>query len=271
MSEQKQIEEVLRFSKANSKLEKLYKVKELKPYLIGKRKIYSCDILSGWSCPAAHDCKSKVIIDAKTGGRKIQDGKHTQFRCFSASNESLYSNIYNLRKHNFDLIRTTLGYGIQKTKELILRSIPANAGIIRPNVAGDMMSLNYFKSWIEVIKARPDILFYAYTKQINLWIKLKDEIDKLPNFCLTGSFGGTHDDLLIKHGLRSVKVVYSEYEAKKLKLPIDNDDSHASRPSLRNQSYALLIHNQGPKGSRHAKRWAKIKKNKSFNGYSKKK
>lgn len=247
----------LHFSQANAKLEKLYAVRELKPYLFPKKKVYSFDLLSGHSCPSAKECQS-FAMETKDGLR-IQDGKFTEFRCFSASNEAVYKNVYNLRKRNLDKIRELLGLGIDKIKDCLLENIPKNAGIIRPHVAGDYFVKNYLKAWIEVIKERKDILFYSYTKQLKLWVDLKDEIDKLPNFCLTASYGGHSDFLIEKYGLRNVRVVYSQYQARKLKLPLDHDDSHACRPSLKNKDFLLMIHGVGPKGSKHAKAWQRIK------------
>ena len=76
---------------------------ELSEYLTDKRKVYSLDLLSGYSCPFAESCLSKAVVQPN-GKRKIQDGHKTQFRCFSASQEVQYTNVYNLRKHNFDLL-----------------------------------------------------------------------------------------------------------------------------------------------------------------------
>ena len=78
---------MLKFSKANAKTEALKQVDELKPYLEGKQKIYSLDLLSGYSCPFAEKCLSKATVDKATGKRKIKDGPYTAFRCFSASQE----------------------------------------------------------------------------------------------------------------------------------------------------------------------------------------
>jgi hypothetical protein len=74
----------------------------------------------------------------------------------------------------------------------------------------------------------------------------------LDNFVLTASYGGRADHMISELGLRSTTVVYSEAEAEKLGLEIDHDDSHAARPSLRNQDFALLIHGTQPKGSEAA-------------------
>ena len=51
---------MLKFSKANAKLESLHDVPELGRWLLNGRKVYSLDLLSGWSCPFASACLSKV-------------------------------------------------------------------------------------------------------------------------------------------------------------------------------------------------------------------
>ena len=58
--------------------------------------------------------------------------------------------------------------------------------------------------------------------------------------------------MIAEHSLRSAKVVFSEPEAVELGLDIDHDDSHAARPSLKNQDFALLIHGTQPKGTEAA-------------------
>ena len=53
---------MLKFSKANAKTQALANDAELAEYLQGNRKIYSLDLLSGWSCPHAKDCLSKAVV-----------------------------------------------------------------------------------------------------------------------------------------------------------------------------------------------------------------
>ena len=59
--------------------------------------------------------------------------------------------------------------------------------------------------------------------------------------------GPIDDELIEAENLRSAKVIFSEDEASY--MDIDHDDSHAARPSLKNQDFALLIHGTQPKGS----------------------
>jgi hypothetical protein len=254
---------MLKFSKANAKTQALKNDSELADYLTGNRKIYSLDLLSGWSCPHAKDCLSKAIITDE-GKRKIKDGRHTQFRCFSASQEVQYTNVYNSRKHNFDLLRK-LSCG--EMVDMINQSLPTNAGIVRIHVAGDFFSQQYMEAWYTVALLNPKILFYAYTKSLRFWLAI-NEFPILHNFVLTASYGGTHDHIIDEFNLRSTKVVFSEAEAEELGLAIDHDDSHAAKPSLRDNSFALLIHGTQPAGSEAS---TALKKLKGKGSYSRKK
>jgi len=236
---------MLKFSNANAKTKALANDSELAEYLTDKRKIYSLDLLSGHSCPFAHECHSKAV-QLSNGKRKIQDGKHTKFRCFSASQEVQYTNVYNLRKHNFDTLRKENHEDMVK---LINGSLPENAGIVRIHVAGDFFSLPYMHAWYTVAALNPNVLFYAYTKSLRYWVGGINELPILHNFVLTASYGGRDDHMIDEFNLRSAKVVFSEAEAAELGLEIDHDDSHAAKPTLRDQSFALLIHGTQPKGS----------------------
>lgn len=231
------------FSKANAKLEALYDVPELEQWLEGKRKVYSFDLLSGWSCPQAKDCLSKVVQIGDS--RKIKDGADCQFRCFSASQEATFPSAYNKRKANFDHMRS-----LKTSHDManaIAEAMPKNLGICRIHVAGDFFNEEYFKAWQAVAYVNPTRLFYAYTKSLNYWVKLRDHLPA--NFVLTASRGGRLDHMINLYNLRESKVVFSEAEADALGYEIDHTDEHAAIPSIRDESFALLIHGVQPKGS----------------------
>jgi len=254
---------MLKFSKANAKTQALKNDSELADYLTDNRKIYSLDLLSGYSCPYAEKCLSKAVVQPD-GKRKIKDGKKTEFRCFSASQEVQYTNVYNSRKHNFDLLRN-LRYN--DMYELINSSLPKNAGIVRIHVAGDFFNDEYMHAWYTVALNNPRTLFYAYTKSLRFWLSV-NEFPILHNFVLTASYGGRDDHMIDQFNLRSAKVVFSEAEAEELGLAIDHDDSHAAKPSLRDNSFALLIHGTQPAGSEAS---TALKKLKGKGSYSRKK
>jgi len=255
---------MLKFSLANAKIEALKQVDELQPYLTDKRKVYSLDLLSGYSCPFAKECLSKAVVQSD-GRRKIKDGKDTEFRCFSASQEVQYTNVFNLRKHNFDLLRYS------DNKDLLLMdSMPKDAGIVRIHVAGDFFNSEYMWAWWLTASENPSTLFYAYTKSLRYWVDIVNEMPILNNFILTASYGGSNDYMIDEHNLRSTKVVFSEAEAEELGLEIDHDDSHAARPSLRDKDFALLIHGTQPKGSTAADALKVLKRDKVRHSYSRK-
>lgn len=253
---------MLKFSKANAKLEALYDVEELQVWLENDRKVYSFDLLSGWSCPFAKDCLSKVYeIDNR---KKLIDGKDCKFRCFSASQEVAFPHVYKSRKNNFNTIRR------MKTDEMvkeITHAIPKNLGICRIHVAGDYFNQAYFDAWRIIAQNHPDRLFYAYTKSICYWLETKGVIPH--NFILTASRGGRFDEMIDRFKLREAVVVYSEDEAKNLGLEIDHDDSHAAVPLWKNNSFALLIHGIQPAGSRAAEAVKVLRKNNVRFSYSK--
>lgn len=227
----------LKFCKGNAKLDKT---------------IYTFSLPAGYTCPGANECKSRVkLVDGKL---TVVDGPKTKFRCFAASQEVLYQNTYRARQHNMDLLK---GLTVGGMRELINRSLPKKAKVIRVHVSGDFFSQSYFDAWMEVAEDNPDRLFYAYTKSLNYWVNYAKRHDFPANFILTASMGGRFDSLIPQHDLRYAKVVYSESEANKLGLPIDHDDSHAYKDG---PSFALLLHGVQPKGTEAAKALVKLKK-----------
>jgi hypothetical protein len=252
---------MLKFSIANSKIKALQQVKELQKYLVG-RKVYSLDLLSGWSCPFAKDCLAKVhVIDGK---KKLIDGKETKFRCFSASQEVVFPGVYNLRKGNFDAVRK-----LSKDQIVLMLNsfMPKNLGICRICVGGDMYSQSYFDSWIEVANMNPDRLFYAYTKSLPYWVARQDNIPD--NLILTASYGGRYDSMIEEYGLRNARVVFSEQEAFELDLPIDHTDEFAANPANKNINFSLILHGIQPQDSKASQAIKELKKNKVKFSYNK--
>ena len=253
------------FSEANAKIEALAEVESLKKYLEGK-KVYSFDLLSGYSCPFAKECLSKAVEDSQ-GKRTIKDGPDTKFRCFSASQEVQYTGVYNRRKNNLDNLR---GLDTLELVKEILAAMPKDLGVCRIHVAGDFFNEKYFLAWLAIAKLFPTKLFYAYTKSLKYWVNNRELVDSLPNFILTASYGGRDDAMIAEHSLRASKVVFSESEAESLGLTIDHDDSHAADPELKNQDFALLIHGTQPKGSEASEALQLLRKNKVKHSYSRK-
>jgi len=202
-----------------------------------KPKVHTFSLPSGWTCPFALDCLSKA--DRHTG--KITDGKDTEYRCFSATDEARSSNARKQRWRNFDALRHL---DTDAMADILEASLPSDCEICRAHVGGDFFNQAYFDAWMEVARRRPNVLFYAYTKSIPYWIASRADIPD--NFILNGSKGGRADNLLHEYSLKVAEVVFSLEEADAKGLEIDHDESHAMRDT---GNFALLIHGTQPKGS----------------------
>ena len=68
---------------------------------------------------------------------------------------------------------------------------------IRIHDAGDFFSYDYALIWLRIAEANPNINFYAYTKEVELFkIRLKNLLPN--NFIVIYSFGGKQDHLIDK-------------------------------------------------------------------------
>lgn len=225
------------FSMANTKTQRLTLVEELQEYIEG-RKVYGLSTLAGHTCPGAELCLAKVIIE--NNKRRIKDGPKQKFRCYSASMEAIRKNVYNKHKENSDIIRKARNASV--LRDILDSYMPKNLGICRMHPDGDTQSQKEFDAWIGLANRHPDRLFYGYTKSLHYWVKRLFAIPD--NMVLTASYGGKYDHLIERHNLRWSKVIFHPSEAGD--LDIDHDDSHAARPDLRDDNFAILLHGIQP-------------------------
>ena len=227
------------------------------------------DLPAGKVCPGALNCHSWANVD-KDGKRSIKDGKFTEFRCYAASQEVLYTALFQKRQYNLNLILEALKEDKDKnslfsTVSLILRSIEKyetkNIKKVRIHSSGDFFNMAYLDAWLAVAKIKPHLKFYCYSKSLNLFLNKKLS----SNFYLTCSMGGLYDHLIKDNFKRYAVVVYSKSEAYTLGLlhhgkgyKIDKDDSSC----FKNAPFALLLHGSQPKGSTASKALQAIKKDK---------
>ena len=238
---------MLHFSNGNAKLT--------------KRLIFS--LPAGSTCPGALQCFSKAVVDA-TGKRSIQDGPKTEFRCFAASSEVQYDAVYSNRQDNFETIREALKSGncANLINNAIQKARKKTTKLVRIHESGDFFNAAYLQAWIMVAQVNPDLKFYAYSKNLPLFVGLE-----LPsNFYLTASYGGKFD-YLIDEGVftRYSKVFMTEDDANRAGLEVDHDDSHCFGAG----PFALLVHGTQPKGSEWGKAIRARRTAGQFGGYSK--
>ena len=231
--------ELLKMSKENKKL----------------KKTLIFDLPAGKTCPMANECKSFVVMNAK-GKTELKDGKNNIFRCYAASQENQYPNVYKARKYNHDLILKSLmnDNGIKSnTIDLVNKSIEKhinnNIDKVRIHSSGDFFNGEYLRAWLTVARSIPQLKFYCYSKSLHLF---GTNVSIPENFFLTASLGGKRDDLIHKgYFKRWAIVVNSEAEAIKKGIEhigkpykIDKDDSSCFKPD----PFALLIHGPQKKG-----------------------
>lgn len=219
---------------------------------------------AGKTCPGAMFCKSFAVVDSN-GKRKIQDGEHTEFRCFAASSEVQYDAVYHNRANNLQMIVDAIRDG--SAADLIHTSIQQfrtkKTKLVRIHESGDFFSGAYLDAWIEVAHRNPDLKFYCYSKSLQLFLNFK-----LPaNFYMTASYGGKWDHL-IDEGFftRYAKVFMTDDDANRAGLEVDHDDSHC----FGDKPFALLVHGTQKVGSEWGKAIRARRANKQFSGYSKK-
>ena len=218
------------------------------------KSIATFSLPAGHSCPFAKECMSKA--NRLTG--KVIDGQHCKFRCFAASQEALYPSVRKARWHNFELLKSASS--VEKTTQIIQASLPRGNAFIRVHVSGDFFSEKYFLGWVNTAMNNPATTFYGYTKATPFLVEYKKYLPK--NFRFTASKGGTCDNLIAKHKLRSAEVVFSVNEATEKGLEIDHDDSHAITAD---KSFALLLHGTQPAGTAANVAWQQIKR--TIGGY----
>lgn len=232
----------LTFSPANTKTKKLAKALGLKP-----SQVWGFSLPAGWTCPGADRCLSKA--DPDTG--KITDGKHCEFRCFAASMESIYPATRNMVWRNYEALCAVGLTDHQAMADLILRDLPANAKAVRVHVSGDFFNDRYIHAWVIVAESRPDVVFYAYTKNLIAFLPFATLDAIPPNLRITYSDGGKWDNVAAECGaFPTAYVVHSPDDAARRGLPIDHNDTMAYRAT---EDFALLIHGPQPKGTPAAK------------------
>jgi len=75
---------------------------------------------------------------------------------------------------------------------------------VRIHDSGDFFSREYLDGWIQLAWYFPEILFYAYTKEISMMEEAKSDLP--PNFLICYSMGGRQDDLIDPETMRHADV-----------------------------------------------------------------
>lgn len=91
---------------------------------------------------------------------------------------------------------------VQAELQIDLLSIPKSIKQVRIHDSGDFYCLEYMRTWVEVARQMPNLVFYCYTKMILDYIRCHDLGYIPPNMHIVQSIGGKQDahiDLLLPH------------------------------------------------------------------------
>jgi hypothetical protein len=217
--------------------------KQLLTFGDGNAKLYGIHTLtlpSGKTCGGAKDCLAMAV--RRNGKTKLVRGKDCKFTCYQASLESIFPTLFNLAHRNLELLKAAKT--VEAMGKLIHDSLPKQARIIRIHPGGDFFSEEYFMAWINVALNNKNLLFYAYSKSVHIYKKLKHLVPS--NLVITCSLGGKYDNLITK-SMKTCEVVFSPEEAVAKGIPIDHDDSFAYSVGVKR--FATLLHGKQQAGS----------------------
>lgn len=112
--------------------------------------------------------------------------------CYARTGTYRFSNVLKAHTTNLEATLNDLnGWKNEVIEEL--KALKFRSGkSVRIHDAGDFYSLEYLKAWVEIAAATPDVLFYAYTKEV----QMVKQITLSPNFVVLFSKGGRQDHLI---------------------------------------------------------------------------
>lgn len=114
--------------------------------------------------------------------------------CYARTGAYRFSNVLARHQANLRFVLEDLaGWEEAMTKELEARRFVGKW--IRIHDAGDFFSDEYTLAWLRIIRAHPQVAFYAYTKEFERFERLVTP-NRPKNFKWCYSYGGKHDNLL---------------------------------------------------------------------------
>ncbi len=166
-----------------------------------------------WSIPAL-SAKSEVAGFIKT----CPNAGVCAALCYARNGRYRFSNVAKAHTRNLDTyLINREGWVEQLTAELQARRfrptgkphaftwpvrddfswwIESGGRAVRIHDAGDFFDDEYFRDWLRAAAATPDVLFYAYTKQVSSYKAAEAEGLVPSNFVIIFSMGGKQDHLV---------------------------------------------------------------------------
>ncbi len=157
-------------------------------YLTQNRKMKAIEdgLVYNWGLPA---------FRSRSGFKTCPKAKLCVSGCYARSGGYLFKHTVNKYEQRLALSQSPNFIKTLCEEIDIIRARAKKKGkqsYIRIHDSGDFYSPGYLNRWLSIIKAFPDVVFYAYTKEIALF-----KAQQLPqNFKVIYSFGGKEDYLI---------------------------------------------------------------------------
>jgi Gene product 88 len=183
--------------------------------------------------------------------------------CYARSGTYQFSNVKAAHLRNLEATLDNLGDWMDSVIEELRAPRFRGGKAVRIHDAGDFYSLDYLLAWCEIAVRTKDVLFYAYTKEV----EMVKSIDLPDNFVVLFSKGGTQDHL-IEEGDRHADV-FPDLESLKAAGYMDQEASDLDAINLPTTRVGIVSNNikhlknrQGPKsfGELQAERDARLDK-----------
>ena len=157
-----------------------------------------------WTLPAL----GAKLDDGRTVLTCPEAGACAQF-CYARNGTYLFRNVKQAHARNLKMVLDNLeGWKSAMVAELQAKKF-RDGKHVRVHDSGDFFSDDYLSAWLEVARQVPDVVFYAYTKEVKRFKRLVE--GKAPeNFRWLYSLGGKQDHLIDRVNDRHAEVFPSE-------------------------------------------------------------
>ena len=129
--------------------------------------------------------------------------------CYADKGTYKYPNVQAKYHSNYELTKNPPAFMARIHTELILKRVE----YVRIHSSGDFYSMKYLKTWLEIARNFPNIIFYGYTKSVSMLQSLELPV----NFIFCFSIGGKLDHK-IKPGERRAVIFDSKEELQKARF-----------------------------------------------------
>ena len=173
-----------------------------------------------------------ALTDPESGKRTCPFAGACAKFCYAQKGAYAWSNVKPAFKRRYELTKSD-DFVPTISAEITRRKVSH----LRIHDSGDFYSPKYIDKWFQVMALHPDVVFYAYTKSVPLFIDRE-----LPsNFVLRFSEGGTHDHLIDKDKHLHASI-FGDLEGLLTAGYVDasDDDLVAADPSIKN--LGLIFH-----------------------------